>query len=231
VSLHPDRTHILEGDLCWDFTSGREEFYFRHPSYVFDRLSPELIQQGLKKRELVSLTDLDLVRATKTFLVVELKIGRGDHNLALRKLITYLEKNFENRYWIDGFSLPMLEYIKGMSPRTPVTLHTELVYHQHVLVAAPEWPPVRIRRLSTLTFLDGVAIRKRGSEAFMARACRDVHAASKPLILSRLHTLRDFECSKLWGARAGYIHGDFERLLELNDEIDARAGVASYSAA
>ena len=59
----------------------------------------------------------------------------------------------------------------------------------------------------------------------MARACRDVRDANKVLIVSRLHSLDQFEGTKRWGAKAGYIHGDFDALARRNDEIDAHAGL------
>jgi hypothetical protein len=63
----------------------------------------------------------------------------------------------------------------------------------------------------------------------MTRACADVQSAGKALLLSRLHNLREFECSKLWGAKAGYMHWDFGELLKFNDEIDARRELSGTS--
>lgn len=217
-----ERTHILEGDLCWDFSDGRELFYFRHPSFVVDTLSPVEVERSALGGDLLTLDDLEEVRGTSAFFVIELKVGRGDTRRALEVLVARLEADWSGRYWIDGFSLPMLEYIKSISPKTTVTLHTELVMNGRVVVGAPEWPPVRLRRLDRLPAIDGIAIRRRGSEAFMARACQHVHDAGKALVLSRLHTLREFECSKLWGAKAGYMHWPFGELVSFNDEIDAR---------
>jgi hypothetical protein len=226
VAAHPARTHILEGDLCWDFSPGNETFYFRHPSYVVDTLSPAQIRASLDRGTLLGLDDLDAVGATPAYMVLELKVGRGDMRAALGKLIRTLEDRLSGRYWIDGFSLSMLDYVKSIHSGASVTLHTELVYRQRVLVGAPEWPPARLKRLSALRYVDGIAIRRRGSNTFMARACRNVHDANKVLIVSRLHTLDQFESSKRWGAKAGYIHGDFEALARRNDAIDADAGLA-----
>lgn len=217
-----DRTHILEGDLCWDFSADLELFYFRHPSYVIDTLSPSEVERLTRSGDLVTLDDLEEARDTSVFFVIELKVGRGDVKKALEVLIARLESKWSGRYWIDGFSLPMLEHIKAINPATTVTLHTELVANGRVLVGAPEWPPVRLRRLDRLPAIDGIAIRRRGTEAFMARACQHVHDAGKVLVLSRLHTLREFECSKVWGAKAGYMHWPFGELASINDKIDAR---------
>lgn len=225
VARHPGRTHILEGDLCWDFSPGEELFYFRHPSYVVDVLSPREIHRGFEQGTLTGLNDLTKVRESGAFLVIELKVGKGGAKPALGKIVAYLEENFRDRYWIDGFSLPMLEYIKKISPRTSVTLHTECVYQGRVLIGAPEWPPVRVRKLSKLPAIDGVVIRKRGGDGFMAKACADVRSANKVLALSRLHGLEDFKRSMTWGARAGYLHRDIEEILGSND----RAGKKTSS--
>jgi hypothetical protein len=226
AGAHPTRTHIFEGDLCWDFSTGNETFYFRHPRFVVDTLSSSQIRSGLGQGSLLGLTDLDTLEPTSAFVVLELKVGRGDMRAALGKLVRTMEDHFTGRYWIDGFSLGMLEYVKSLNSDVPVTLHTELVYQRHVLVAAPEWPPMRLKRLSALRAVDGIAIRRRGSNNFMSRACRDVHDANKVLVVSRIHRLDEFESSKRWGAKAGYIHGDFDALVRRNDEVDARAEFA-----
>lgn len=229
----PERTHIFEGDICWDFSGSNELFYFRHPSYVFDVLSPAQIRNGLERRELVGLHHLDEIKPTNAFLVVELKVGKGkdgrsDWERALFKLVEHLEQNFSGRYWIDSFSLPMLQYVKKVSPKTTVTLHTECVYRGHVLIGAPEFPPFRVRNLINLQGVDGIAIRRRGTESFMATACANVHESGKVLVLSRLHNLREFECSKIWKAAAGYMHWKFSELVELNDSIDSRMMMATH---
>lgn len=226
VAVHPARTHILEGDLCWDFSPGNETFYFRHPSYVVDTLSSAQIRASLSQGSLLGIADLSAVLATPAHVVLELKVGRGDARAALGKLVRHLEDHFSGRYWIDGFSLSMLDAVKSINSDAPVTLHTELAYRRQVLVGAPEWPPARLKRLSALRSVDGIAIRRRGSNNFMARACRDVKDANKVLIVSRIHTLDQFENSKRWGAKAGYIHGDFDALVRRNDEIDTLAGSA-----
>lgn len=213
IGKHPDHTHILEGDVCWDFADGAETFYFRHPGLVFDTLSAAEIRRRVAAGALVTLEDVARLLPPQAFVIAELKVGRGDRSLALQRLVAYLEQHFPGRYWIDGFSLTMLEFIKKFSPKTTVTLHTECVYRGHVLIGAPEWPPVRLRKLSELPAIDGISIRKRGSDRFMAKACADVHAAGKVLALSRLFSPDDFLRSREWGARAGYIHGDLEPYL------------------
>jgi hypothetical protein len=216
----PDRTHIMEGDVCWDFTDKREMLYFRHPSLIVDTLSATAVEKGLSERTLIGPSSLPTVASTGAFVVAELKVGRGDWRRALRALVELLETNLPGRYWIDGFSLPMLQYVKQFSPATPVTLHTECVCNGRVVIGAPEWPPLRIRRIDELENIDGIIIRRRGSSAFMAKACKDVRDSGKALLLSRLHSLQDFEHSKTWGAAAGYMHWDFEDLIRFNDKLD-----------
>ncbi|MDX2156994.1 MAG: hypothetical protein SFW09_10855 [Hyphomicrobiaceae bacterium] len=227
ATVHPDRTHILEGDLCWDFSGANRLLYFRHPSYVVDTLAPAAVRDGLERRTIVGLDMLEAIKQTGACLVIELKVGRGDAEAALRHLIAHMEANFAGRYWIDGFSLTMLHFVKQTSPATPVTLHTECVSGGRALVGAPEWPPARIRRIDDLDFVDGIAIRRRGSEAFMARAAADVRSAGKTLIMSRLHTLRHFECSRDWGVRAGYMHWDFEDLIAFNDRLEGKPDIGA----
>jgi len=227
VAAFPARPHVLEGDVCWDFRPGNTELCFRHPVVVFDSLSARRIRKRIEDKTIVGLHDLDALSDSNVCLVIELKVGRGNMRAAMDRLVGYLEARFRGRYWIDSFSLRLLDYIKSVSPQTAVTLHTECVYRSRILAAAPQWPPPMAPKLSSLSRIDGIAIRRRGSEAFMARACRDVHAAGKVLILSRLHTLREFECSKVWGAKAGYMHWDMAELFRLNDEIEARRVAAA----
>ncbi len=226
AAAHPARTHIFEGDVCWDFSRGNETFYFRHPRFVVDALSSSQMHRGIEQGSLMGLTDLGTLESTSMFVVLELKVGRGDTRTALGKLVRHMEDHFAGRYWIDGFSLSMLEYVKSLNSDVPVTLHTELVFRRHVLVAAPERRLARLKRLSALQSMNGIAIRRRGSNTFMSRACRDVLDANKVLLVSRIYTLDQFESSKRWGAKAGYIHGDFDALVRRNDEINARAKAA-----
>ncbi len=219
---HPARTHIFEGDLCWDMSAGRERLYFRHPSYVIDTLAPDILDREIAEGRVLTLEDARAAGEAGGYLVIELKVGRGDWKRALERALTFLETSVRGRYWIDGFSLRMLEHVKTINRSTSVTLHTELVAGGTAFVGAPEWPPLRLRGLDGLGAVDGIAIRRHGSEAFMAKACAAVHAAGKALVVSRLHTLRHFACSKAWGAKAGYMHWDFDELLAYNDALDTK---------
>lgn len=216
---YPDRTHIFEGDLCWDANGSEVLFYFRHPTAVFDKLPRSTIELALARKELVGLGDLERIKDSCAYVLIELKVGRGDWRRALAVLVDRLHAEFPNRFWIDGFSLRYLDYIKEISPATPVTLHTEFVYRGSALVGAPEWPPVKLKRIASLASIDGIAIRRRGSETFMTAACSDVHSAGKALILSRLHTLREFDLAVSWGAVAGYMHWNFRELVAHYDDL------------
>jgi hypothetical protein len=223
VRDNPGRVHIYEGDICWDFTGGREDLYFRHPSLVFDTLSPEAIDKGRRKRTLVMIEDLETLKNDDAFVVVELKVGKGSTAKALEKVLAFLNRHFPGRFWIDGFSLTLLRLVKDIAPDTTVTLHTECVAGGHVVAAAPQWPVMKIVGLSDLTFVDGVAIRWRVGADFMRRGAEAVRGAGKTLLISRLHDLGQFRHSLEWRAAAGYIHYDFRALLAADDEF--RRGV------
>ncbi len=225
VNKYPARSHILEGDLCWDFSKGRQNFYFRHPRFGLDTLSAARAAEGLAAGTLLSLADLLPIKDTGAFIVIELKVGRGDWRAALSGLIDFMELHFAGRYWIDGFCLMMLEHVKQRNNAVTVSLHTELVLGGYALLVAPQWPVIGLRRLDRLGSIDAIAVRRHGTRAFMARACAGVLGANKVLLLSRLYDLTEFEYSKIWGASAGYIHWDFAELFSFNDEIDAKVAL------
>ena len=90
-----------------------------------------------------------------------------------------------------------------------------------MLIGAPEWPPLRLKRISELTSIDGIAIRRHGSERASwprpaqmcgprARSCLYCACIRRTILMLKR------------GAKAGVIHGDFEQLLALNDRLDAR---------
>ena len=219
VRENPGRVHIYEGDICWDFSAGREELYFRHPKYVFDRLAAEEIAAGRTGGSLVTIKDLEPLKDDPAFIVVELKVGRGDTKTALEKLLAFMNRHFFGRFWIDGFSLKLLRLVKDIDPSVAVTLHTECVSGTHVLAAAPQSPMVRIVKLADLQFIDGIAVRWRFGPGFMRRAAESVHAARKALLISRIHDLDQFRCSLEWRACAGYVHGDFQELIAEDDRF------------
>jgi hypothetical protein len=227
VRGNPGRVHIYEGDICWDFTAGREDLYFRHPDFVFDTLSDEQIDKGKRERTLVTLEDLEALKGDDAFVVVELKVGKGSTAKALEKVLAFLNRHFPGRFWIDGFSLTLLKQVKEIAPETTVTLHTECVMGEHVVAAAPQWPQMRIVNLYDLDFVDGVAIRWRVGANFMRQGAEGVRGAGKALLISRIHDLDRFRNSLEWGAVAGYAHYDFRTLVLAEDEFrrNAKAGV------
>ncbi len=222
AAARPRYTHVLEGDLCWDFSGGRRLLYFRHPRRIVDTLPACEIEAGLASGTLMGLEHLARLASTGVLAVVELKVGRGDRRRALEHLLDALEQHLPGRYWIDGFSLALLGLVKSIAPSTCVTLHTECVAGGRVLAWAPQWPLVGFPRITDLAGIDGIAIRRRGPDAFMARAAADVHAAGKALVVSRLHSLDHVARSREWGAAAGYVHGDLDPLFEWSDRFDAR---------
>ncbi len=223
VAKHPARTQVLEGDLCWDFSNDRQLFYFRHPRIGLDTLSASRITEGLGNKTLLGLEDLLPIKATGAFVVIELKVGRGAWRAAISRLIDFMEMHFAGRYWIDGFCLPMLNYVKQINRAVSVSLHTELVLGDYALLVAPQWPMLGLCRLDRLASIDAIAVRRHGTARFMGKACAAVRRANKALLLSRIYDLREFERSKNWGAVGGYVHWEFDELFKFNDEIDAKA--------
>jgi hypothetical protein len=222
----PDRVHVLEGDICWDFSDGREELYFRHPSWIIDTLPAANIGALRRAGSLVMLEDLLELTQDQLFFVIELKVGTGDWRKALSRIVTFMMENFPQRFWIDGFSLTLLRHVRQLAPTITLTLHTEYVRNGLVLVAAPEWPPVRIKRLADLTWIDGVAVRWRFGTAYMHRAAQHVLAAGKSLLISRIHHPGQYFLSRKWAASGGYVHGDLEQIFSLDPEGDADSEVA-----
>jgi hypothetical protein len=226
AARRPQYVHVLEGDLCWDFEACRRLFYFRHPRRVCDTLEAPAIEAGLASGTLMGLEPLARLAATGVHVVIELKVGRGDRARALEHLLDALDRTLPGRYWIDGFSVSLLRLVKTIRPAATVTLHTEYVSRGRLLAWAPQRPLLGYPRISDLDFIDGIAIRRRGKDTFMARAAADVHAAGKALVISRIHTLDHFARSREWGAAAGYVHGDLDPLFEWSDRFDACNGAS-----
>ncbi len=218
VEQYPDVSHVFEGDVCWNFTDGRKDLYFRHPSYVLDSLSGEQIDEQVQAGTLFRLEDLIERRAIRASFILELKVGKGDSFKALSRLIELMQANCAGQYWVDGFSTRLLSQVKRIDPSVPTTLHTELVKSGKVLVGAPEWFPFKWTRLSKLKDVDGIAIRKAFSKTHMNAACEDVKAAGLELIISRLTTVNDYKLSRTWGALVGYPKAPFEQIMELAEE-------------
>jgi hypothetical protein len=214
ISSFPEKAQVLEGDLCWDVAEGRRVFYFRHPSYIVDTLPANEIARLRREKKLVTLEDmLERDSERKTY-VIELKVGQGDAGTAISLLIEELQRRCRGRFWLDGFSLRLLQLAKSIDGSVTTSLHTELVTDQHVLLDAPEWPPLRVMKLADLKGVDAIAIRKRFSDAHMQRASAAVLRHGFTLVMSRLHTLGDYELSREWGAAAGYPKAAFEQIVQ-----------------
>ncbi|HWA21004.1 MAG TPA: hypothetical protein VG735_01255 [Caulobacterales bacterium] len=216
IATYPEIPQVLEGDVCWNFEAGRRDLYFRHPSYVVDSLTTAEIDRQKGAKQLVTLDDLLARHAAGKHYVLELKVGRGDAEIALRTLVETMQQHCRDQFWIDGFSLRLAQTIKRIDPSVTTSLHTELAAARHVLLDAPEWPPLRIVKLADVCGVDAIAIRKRFSGAHMARACAAVQRHGFALVLSRLFTPRDYELSRQWGAVAGYPKAPFDEIVRAN---------------
>jgi hypothetical protein len=208
VAGFPEVTHVFEGDVCWNFASGRSDLYFRHPLVFFDSLSGAAIDA----RKPIRIEDLPALVPQGVFLAIELKIGRGPWQAAIARLLKLLDRDFAGGYWIDGFSLTLMSHVKAHRPDLTVTLHSEHVSGGKALVLAPDSPWPRRIAMASLP-IDGVSVRWHGSAAMVGRGAADVRKAGKSLLVSRIHNLEQYRHSRLWQARGGYIHGDFATLM------------------
>jgi hypothetical protein len=221
VAEFPGVTHVFEGDVCWNFAAGRSDLYFRHPLLFFDSLSGAAIDA----RGPIRVEDLAALVPEGVFLAIELKIGRGPWQLAIARLLDLLDRAFAARYWIDGFSLPLMRHVKALRPDLTVTLHSEHVSGARALVLAPDSPIPRRAPIAALP-LDGVSVRWHGSTGMMAQSAAQIREAGKALLVSRIHTLEQYRKSRLWQARAGYIHGDFAALMRFETATFGHAAIA-----
>jgi len=221
VAEFPGVTHVFEGDVCWHFAGGRSDLYFRHPLLFFDSLSAEAIDA----RRPIRVEDLPALVPKGVFLAIELKIGRGPWREAVARLLKLLDRDFAGRYWIDGFSLNLMRHVKAMRPDLTVTLHTEHVSGGKALVVSPDSPWPRRMPLAEIP-LDGVSVRWHGTTGMVARGAADVRKADKTLLISRIHNLEQYRQSRLWGAVAGYIHGDFAALMRFEEATFGHAANA-----
>lgn len=224
---HSEATHIFEGDVCWNFSGRDAQLYFRHPRAVFDTLSTRQVNDALVAGEITDLSALDAVAEAGAFAVCELKLGRGDWRAAIDKLVAGLADRFEGRFWVDSFSPQLLAHVKSRHPGVTTTLHTECVIGGRVLVGAPEWPPIRIRRIGDLAMADGIAVRWHGTAGYMEQAARHVREAGKTLVMSCLTRPERYQRSRTWKARAGYVSDNIATLLRLNGEPSGSEPTAS----
>ncbi len=230
VGAYPEKNQVLEGDLCWNLSRGRQDFYFRHPSYFVDALSPAEIDRQRREGTLVTLDDLIERDAPRMHYVIEIKVGRGDEREALSAVIEKLQRTCKDRFWLDGFSLRLMQMAKSIDASVATSVHTERVTETHVWLDAPEWPPFRRLALGDVQGVDAIAIRKRFSDAHMARASAAVRAHGFTLLMSRLFTLGDYERSRQWGARVGYPKLAFEDIVRADAERERGESPVAASA-
>jgi hypothetical protein len=207
--------------VCWNFDDSRADLYFRHPLVFFDSLSAAAIDA----RRPIRVEDLAALVPDGVFLVIELKIGRGPWPAAIARLLEVLDRDFAGRYWIDGFSLNLMQHVKSARPDLTVTLHSEHVSGGKALVLAPDSPVPRRLPITALP-LDGVALRWHGSAAMVAHGAADIRRAGKALLISRIHSFAQYRQSRLWQAKAGYIHGDFAALMRFETATFGHAAIA-----
>jgi hypothetical protein len=62
LAQYPQWTQIAEGDVCWVQRGGEFEFYFRHPSFLFDGLSETDLKRAIRDRSIVPMESVLLVR-------------------------------------------------------------------------------------------------------------------------------------------------------------------------
>jgi hypothetical protein len=70
-----DVCHVLEGDLCWDTSGGRRCYYFRHPKWLLDTLTPVEQDRARAEGRLVTLEDVLGVRTPSLRYIIELKVA------------------------------------------------------------------------------------------------------------------------------------------------------------
>jgi hypothetical protein len=213
VAAYPEKHQVFEGDICWNFDGGRQDFYFRHPSYVVDTLSPDVFDAMRAARAIVTLDDLLAQDSPDKNYVIELKVGRGDTRAAMRKLVETLQARCRDRFWLDGFSLRLAQMVKDIDPSVATSLHTEHVKNGNIVIGAPEWPPFRVMPLADVRGVDAIALRKRHSDDFVTRACADIHENGFALSMSRLFTVEDYALSRKLGAIVGYPKAPFEDII------------------
>jgi len=208
---HPEFIHIAEGDICWNFTKGRQDIYFRHPKYLIDSLSGDEIDKQKSKNTLFMLDDFISNIPKNLRFIIELKTGKGNTFSALKKLVSLLQDVIPNRYWIDAFSLDQLLLVKRYDRSVPTSLHTKLVAGRWILKTAPEIIPISIQSISQLDMIDIITLSYntsvfacKDSPSAVNRGCSEVFNNNKALILGGLKTPSMFKTAMQSSAKAGY---------------------------
>ncbi|MBM83182.1 MAG: hypothetical protein CMJ78_21690 [Planctomycetaceae bacterium] len=212
IDARPDLTHVFEGDICWNVTSGRDDFYFRHPTLLWDTLSEDQIDEAREAGQLFLLDDLIEIADPRLRFIIELKVGKGDVGEAMRRLAVRLQDGLKDRYWIDGFSTRLMRLVKSADSGVPTSIHTKGVYGSRVCRTAPEFFPLSFPRLRSLHCVDVItATYKTSSARYFRRfgatidgTFRAVREAGKTLVLGGVTSPEYFELARNSMARAAY---------------------------
>jgi len=212
AATRPDLDHAVEGDICWNVSGGRRDFYFRHPRLVSDVLSEREIDEAVERGELFTLTDLLSAPESGVRYVVELKNGAGDLGEAARRIVGLLQEGLRDRFWIDTFSLRHLQAVKAADGTVPTSLHTKLIAGAWLVRTAPEILPLSVHGIASLEDVDAVTLTYHSSAArwlapfgaTIDRTCAGVLRAGKQLVLGGLKTPEMFERARNSPAVAGY---------------------------
>ncbi len=207
---HPAWSHAIEGDVCWDFEDGREDLYFFHPNRLTDTLSRQDIDRKKEDGTLLTVDGLIEAADDSTRYVLELKVGRGSPEKAIGALVGKLQSGLAERYWLDGFSIRLLDLAKRADPAAPTSLHTRMVLGPCVLRTAPEFFPVSWRRIHSLDTIDALTLTYKYSHASWlswAGATIDSvsrHVPPKVLIMGGCATPKAFRTAAESRALGGY---------------------------
>lgn len=212
ISLqYPNFTHIAEGDICWHFSKGRQDIYFRHPKYLIDNLSSKEIDEQKEKGKLFTLEDFLTNTPNNLNFIIELKTGKGDKLSAFKKLTGMLQETLKNRFWLDGFSVKQLSLIKKCDCTTPTSLHTKLIVGKRILETTPEIFPLNFHDVTKLEIVDIITLSyntsvfaHHKSVTALEQGCVELFKAQKSLVLGGLKTPAMFNIAMQSSAKAGY---------------------------
>ncbi len=216
----PDLHHVVEGDLCWDFTQGRELLYFHHPDLLLDTGSSEALEKANSERKLWTLEAALAPEWDDLFFIVELKTGRGSREAAVKKALGLLEAARPGRYWVDTFSLRDLRLVKRLSPDTCTSLHTKILAGRILLKTALEFPPLSFRSVASLADVDVVTVTYKTSPQRwfpvgglrLDREAALLRSFGKELVCGGVVTPDMHRLVTEAGVRAGYIKFDWRLL-------------------
>jgi len=218
----PGFHHVAEGDLCWDFTEGRELLYFHHPDLLVDTGSSDALDKAAAAGRLWTLQAALEMEWNDLSFIVELKTGKGPREAALRRALGMLEASRPGRYWVDTFSLRDIHLVKSLSPRTCTSLHTKVLAGGMLLKTALELPPLSIRCVSCLSEVDVVTVTyKTSPQRWMPvggfrldREAERLRMLGKELVCGGVVTPDMHRLVTSAGVRAGYIKFDWRVLSE-----------------